>query len=85
MSGLGAIFYSHEAIRKAATITGFQVEDITGRCRVPVWKVLRDRGASLQQIGNHFGRDHATVLNGLKRADYLMRDEYFSGFVEALR
>jgi chromosomal replication initiation ATPase DnaA len=27
---------------------------------------MRERGLSLQQVGDYFGRDHATVLHGVK-------------------
>lgn len=32
-----------------------------------VWYVLRDYGWSFQQIGKAFGRDHTSVMHGVKR------------------
>jgi chromosomal replication initiation ATPase DnaA len=37
--------------------------------RYYLYRKMRDIGMSLQSIGDYFGRDHATVLHGLKMND----------------
>ena len=37
--------------------------------RAILYRFLRDRGYTLEMIGQLFNRDHATVLNGLKIGD----------------
>ena len=37
--------------------------------RYYLYKKMRDKGLSLESIGNYFGRDHATVLHGISKHD----------------
>lgn len=39
------------------------------RARWQAFKVFRDAGYSLPEIGRVFGKDHTTVLHGLKRLE----------------
>lgn len=53
---------------------GMKIPDIMGRsreahlCRVRelIWFIAHENGVSLPQIGRVFGRDHTTILNGLR-------------------
>lgn len=38
---------------------------------------MRERGLSLQQIGDYFGRDHATVIHGIKMNDIYIEQQDF--------
>lgn len=41
--------------------------------RFALYKILRARGMSLPQIGRWCGgRDHTTIIHGIKRAEYMM-------------
>lgn len=61
-----------------AEMTGFSVEELRGlkrhkflsEARFEVWaRIYETGGYSLPQIGNYFsGRDHTTILNGIRRA-----------------
>ncbi|MFV1644923.1 helix-turn-helix domain-containing protein [Phaeobacter sp. JH20_41] len=35
--------------------------------RRKIWAELHDRGYSLEQIGQHFGRHHTTILSGIQK------------------
>ena len=62
-------------VRQVAEITGVPAEALFGRCRRQPYSRLRqlcyllayERGFSLPQIGRAFGRDHTTVLYGIRR------------------
>jgi len=72
-------------IEATAAITGLPTADfVTSKCRARQmafarfagWQVIRTLvpDASLAAIGEHYaGRDHSTVLNGVLRAEYLMK------------
>jgi chromosomal replication initiator protein len=55
--------------------------------RFALYKILHSRGMSFAQIGRWCGgRDHSTILHGVKRAEYMMeRDrDYRSKIEEAI-
>ena len=43
--------------------------------RAMCYKMLRDLGWSLEQIGRHFGKNHATVRHALIGFEYMMKDD----------
>lgn len=47
------------------------------RARYAAWHIIRrQRRFSLQQIGQAFDfRDHSTIINGLRRAEYLLQHD----------
>lgn len=45
------------------------------RPRMALYKVYRDRGMSLTQIGRYLKRDHSTVLSGLRRIEVVMAED----------
>jgi chromosomal replication initiation ATPase DnaA len=45
------------------------------RPRMALYKVYRDRGMSLTQIGRYLKRDHSTVLSGLRRIEVVMEQD----------
>lgn len=53
--------------------------------RFAVYKALRLRGWSYPQIGKALGRDHSTIIYGVRRADWQMeRDPEYADKVKAL-
>lgn len=54
------------------------------RCRFALYMSLHKRGMSMKHIGRNVGgRDHSTIIYGLKRAEYIYeRDEYFRHVVD---
>lgn len=54
--------------------TGLRMPDIMGRSRMAhlcrarelMWFIAHENGASLPQIGRVFGRDHTTILHGIR-------------------
>ena len=55
------------------------------RPRMALYKVYRDRGMSLTQIGRYLKRDHSTVLSGLRRIEVVMaKDPTYKEQVESL-
>jgi chromosomal replication initiator protein len=77
-------------VKRAARIIGSNVSELNGhsrdsrlvRARWAVMHVMRQGGKSLPQIGRDVGgRDHTTVMHGLKRADELLAsDPEFAAF-----
>lgn len=49
------------------TIISYDKRPHVVRARWEVYKALRDAGMSTPQIGRIVGRDHTTILHGLKR------------------
>lgn len=45
--------------------------------RCYLYRKMRDRGMSLQSIGEYFNRDHATVVNGLYIEECLRKDKIY--------
>ena len=45
------------------------------RIRWAIFQVLRQRGWSLHEIGDVFGKDHGTVINGLKKSKALLESD----------
>lgn len=82
-------------VKRAAWRTGATVAALRGpgrvrrlaRARWAVMVVLSDGGLSLTRIGGALGgRDHSTVIHGLRRAEELMpNDTAFAGLVAHLR
>jgi chromosomal replication initiation ATPase DnaA len=68
---------SRRIIAEVARDHGITPDDIMGECRRPefAWprheamrQVYQETGLSFSAIGRIFGRDHTTVMNGVKRA-----------------
>lgn len=65
-----------ELVDQVATDHFALPHEIVGRTRRPtptrarheVWRRLRDRGFSLNEIGAMFDRDHTTVMIGIRKA-----------------
>lgn len=73
-AGCGVV---RKLIEEAARLTGHSYEQIIGsdgarrlaRVRFAIMKVAKEQGKSLPQIGHVLsGRDHSTVLSGIRRA-----------------
>ena len=53
------------------------------RARSLIVKLLRDKNETLESIGLVINRDHASVLNLLKKHDYYCKDElYFNTYIK---
>lgn len=53
--------------------------------RFALYKALRLRGWSFLRIGALMGKDHSTIIHGVKRADYMMeRDALYAEKVNEL-
>lgn len=93
MSAIAAHIRARALVQKAAELMDIDEMDITSDERDPVlseiryavMRVLHDEGYGLTAIGRIMLRSHTGIYHGLKRADALMDNPYFSGFVEALR
>ena len=74
----------HDIVEAVAQVSGDMPDDLRGPCRaaalvrarqVAYW-LGRDHGHSLTRIGRALGgRDHTTVLQGLRRVALLARDD----------
>lgn len=94
MTAIGTIARAGRVIDLAAALSGLDRRVILGprqhreicEVRFAVMRVMQARGASTTQIGIHLGgRDHCTVINGLRRAEGLIaRDKDFAAFVDKL-
>jgi len=68
---------TRKIVAEIASEIGCAPEDVIGRRRNPVfvlarWRVaraLRNLGYSLPKIGQQLGRDHTSILNGLRRLE----------------
>lgn len=66
-----------QVLERASLVSGFTVPQLTGaqrhrgvvRARWAVMLALHRRGWSTVQIGRLLGRDHTTIMYGLRRAD----------------
>lgn len=84
----------HEIINECARLFGVHSRDLVSDARfgfiIParfaLYKALRLRGWSTAKIGRAIGgRDHSTVLHGIKRAEHMMeRDPHFAAIVQQL-
>jgi len=69
-----------EIIKLCATLFGVPVKDLVSpkrskpivEARFALYAALRMRGWSYTRIGRFLGRDHATVMYGVQRAEYIM-------------
>lgn len=69
-----------ELIAKCSELFKVHPRDLTGDyrfqfilvARFALYKALRMRGWSYPEIGRKFGRDHSTIINGVRRAEYIM-------------
>jgi chromosomal replication initiator protein len=77
-------YHLPETLRVAAGIFGFTITELKGdsrytelvRARWAVMLAMRERGVSTPRIGAALGgRDHTTVLHGLRRAIELKRKD----------
>lgn len=92
MSAIAAHFFPHDTVRRAAEIIGCDEADILGprrdrlmtEVRFAIMAAMHRKGMTLPAIGRRLHRHHTTVLNGLRRAEYLRRDAAFVQMVEAL-
>lgn len=83
-----------EIINECAKLFGVHPRDLVGNTRfgflIParfaLYKALRMRAWSTSMIGRAIGgRDHSTILHGLKRAEYMMeRDSHYAEAVQQL-
>ena len=61
-------------VAQACAEAGVSLEDVMGSCRLSkvcrvrqkMFSIFRDEGMTLPEIGRFFGRDHTTVLYGIK-------------------
>lgn len=44
--------------------------------RFAIWHALRTTGSTYAQIGRWFGRDHSTIINGVRRANEIMEYDH---------
>ena len=87
--------FPQRAAKVAATLAGVSPGDLSRadfkpmpavRARWAFSIVMRERGASLPQIGRRLRRDHSTVIHGIRRGSELMRtDSEFAELVEKVR
>lgn len=69
-----------EIIKLCATLFKVPVEDLMSpkrdqrivEARFALYAALRMRGWTYPRIGRFLGRDHATVMYGVQRAEYIM-------------
>jgi chromosomal replication initiation ATPase DnaA len=69
-----------EIIKLCATLFEVPVKDLVSpkrskpivEARFALYAALRMRGWSYTRIGRFLGRDHATVMYGVQRAEYIM-------------
>jgi chromosomal replication initiator protein len=82
-----------EIVNKCSELFGVPAEDILSRkrrrsiarARFALYKALRGRGWSYLAIGAFIGRDHATVIYGVRVAEHLMsRDEWYAENIDTL-
>jgi chromosomal replication initiation ATPase DnaA len=82
-----------EIVNKCADLFGVTPQDLTGRkrrqfvtrARFALYKALRLRGWSYPMIGQFLGRDHATIMYGVRAAEELMRrDQWYADKVQTL-
>lgn len=93
MSALDGHMFWRSDVEKAATFTGFTVDEIMGNSRdaaicetrYAVWRVMHERGTSCAAIARRFNRDHTGVRHGLCKAESLRTDKAFSMLLEALQ
>ena len=50
----------------AEQIAGRQRTDLVAAARKHLWAELRSRGFSYSELGEMFGRDHTTILQGIR-------------------
>jgi chromosomal replication initiation ATPase DnaA len=70
----------NEIVKLCATLFGVPVKDLVSpkrskhivEARFALYAALRMRGWSYPRIGRFLGRDHATVMYGVQRAEYIM-------------
>lgn len=72
------------AMQAASTVTGIPHAAITGKrrhahvvvARFLAWHIMRDGGATLPKIAVQFDRDHTSIMNGLRRFDEWMGEDF---------
>ena len=75
-------------LHRASTITGYTIEEITGRCRdrqlvmvrhCLIWTLRQYRRMPLNAIGRIFDRDHTSVMHACQKVrDYIeCQDEMY--------
>lgn len=93
MSAIAAHIRARALVQKASELLDVDIDDILGDGRGPllceirwgIMRVMKDEGYTETQIGRMLQKDPSGVYHSLKRANNLMDNSYFSGFVEALR
>lgn len=82
-----------EIVNHCAELFDVSADDIMSRRRIrpitqarfALYAALRQRGWSYPRIGNFMGRDHSSVLVGVRKAEWLMeRQRSYEEKVEAL-
>ena len=80
-------------LNKASELFDVHKRDLNSRvrfafimpARFAMYKALRERNWSYPRIGRLFGKDHSTIIHGVKRAEWLMgRDESYAAKVNEL-
>ena len=72
-----------DVTREASVLFKVHPRDIEGKAkfnfiipaRFAIWRALRDTGSTYAQIGRWFGRDHSTVINGVRRAHQIAEQD----------
>lgn len=70
--------------REASVMFRVHPRDIEGKAkfdfilpaRFAIWAALRNTGSTYAQIGRWFGRDHSTIINGVRRANQIAEQDY---------
>lgn len=80
-------------IDAAAQNSGIRAADILGPCRereiahlrFAVWLALHTRGFGYAPIARRFGRDHSSIMHGVKRArEIAAGNPAYAAFIDAL-
>lgn len=82
-------------IQRAATISGYGIEEITGKRRqreltmvrhCAIWLMKRNTGLTQAEIGRYFNMDHTSIIHACKKVeDYLQtKDELYLPIHEAI-
>lgn len=80
----------NQLVARAASVTQFSIEELRGpgrtravaHIRFAVMRLAYAKGVSTTRIGRGLGgRDHTTILSGLRQAEALTADEDFAALL----
>ncbi|MDT9600051.1 helix-turn-helix domain-containing protein [Sphingosinicella rhizophila] len=83
----------NQLVARAEAVTGIEAGSLRARARetlichvrFAVMALARERGLGLARIAKGLGgRDHSTIISGLKRAEALRADPDFAKLLEAI-